>query len=337
MQRSTFAPQGRLAPAILAVLFGFFASFASAAEVDRSFNQRFDVAEGARLELDHEDGEVLITAWDQDAIEVDVRYRVEYKRVGIGRDPDLDVRFEQSGDVVRVTGKERDAGGIGFFMMDTIEYVYRVSAPAWVTLDVRGDDGDVEIAGWRGAITLRNDDGDVYLSDLRLPRLRLDVEDGDVVVEGVLGELDFELEDGDVTVRDGRGERIRIEGEDGNIRLEDCQGDFDLSTEDGDIELEGIRAGKLEARTADGNIAIGLDGGWGELALDASTTDGNVDLELGAGVSGAFTLTTNDGDIRLDAEAADLSEDRRRVSGRLGDGAGNIRVSTDSGRITLRQ
>ena len=338
MGNSRLTPRrGDFAFAIFAAWFALHAFSASATEVDRSFNQRFEVAAGARLELEHDDGDVVITPWDQDAIEVDVRYRVEYRRVGIGRDPDLDVSFDQRGDVVRVIGKEAAAGGVGFFSSNEIEYVYRVSAPSWVVLDLLGDDGDVEIEGWRGTITLRNDDGDVYLKDLRLPRLRLEVEDGDVEVAGVEGEIDIEVEDGDVTVRDCQGRRIRIEGEDGRIRLEDCQGNFDLSTTDGDVDLSGLRAGKLEVRTDDGRIEIDVDSGPEPLELVVSAEDGDIDLKLGTGVTGAFALSTDDGDLRVEAEASELSEERHRVSGRLGDGEGNIQVSTNSGRITLRR
>ncbi len=321
----------------LAVLVLVSASAALATEVDRSFHQRFEVEQGARLELVHGDGEAIVTPWEQNAVEVDVRYRVEYKRVGIGKDPDLDVRFEQRGELVRVVGEEGATGGIGFFSSDQIEYVYRVSAPAWMELDIRGDDGDVEIEGWQGTITIRNDDGDVRLADLRVPRLRLDVEDGDVEIDGFEGEMDLEVDDGDVRVSECRGERIRIAGQDGNMRLEDCAGNFELATDDGDVDISGLKAGKLDVRTEDGRIEIGLDSSDSVLDVDVSTDDGDVDLKLGDGVSGAFNLSSSDGDIRVDAEAGALDEDRRRVTGRLGDGEGNIRVSTGSGRITFRQ
>ncbi len=324
-------------PEILAILFIVSASAALATEVDRSFNQRFEVEQGARLELEHGDGEAIITAWEENAIEVDVRYRVEYKRVGVGRDPDLDVHFDHSGDVVRVVGREQSTGGIGFFSSDEIEYVYRVSAPAWVVLDLKGDDGDVEIGGWRGAITIHNDDGDITLQDLDVPRLRVDAEDGDVEIEGFAGEMDLEVDDGDVKVSECRGERIRIDGQDGDIRLEDCEGNFELETDDGDLDLSGLRAGKLIVGTSDGRVEIDLDAAAGALDVDISADDGDVDLKLGDEISADFTLTTSDGDLRVDAEAGDLDEDRRRVSGRLGSGDGKIRVSTSSGRIILRQ
>ena len=323
--------------ATLAALFLTLAAAASATEVDRSFNERFEVEQGARLELEHGDGEVIFTPWAEDAIQVDVRYRVEFKRIGVGRDPDLDVRFEQTGDVVRVVGEERSTGGIGFFSSDQIEYVYRVSAPAWVELELEGDDGDVEIDGWRGEITIRNDDGDVNLSNLEVPRLRLDAEDGDVEIEGFAGEMDLEVDDGDVTVSECRGDRIRVDGQDGTVRLENCQGNFEVSTDDGTVDLSGLRAGRLDVDTGDGRVEIGLDAAAGALAIEVSTDDGNVELELGDGVSADFVLSSSDGDIRLDAEAGALDEDHRRVSGRLGDGDGRIRVSTSSGRITLRQ
>ncbi len=313
------------------------APFATATDVDRSFHQRFDVEPGVRLELEHEDGDVVIKPWDEAAIEVDVRYRVKYTRVGLGTDPDLDVRFDQRGEVVRVIGEEKSAGGVGFFSKDAIEYVYRVSAPAWVVLDLLGEDGNVEISGWQGAITLRNDDGDVRVSDSQVPRLRLDVEDGDVDLEGVEGEMDLEVEDGDVTVRDCRGERIRIDGQDGRLRIEDCEGDFDVSTDDGDVDLSGLRAGRLEVHTGDGRVEIAVAAAVGELDLDVSADDGDVELRLADGVSAAFNLSSDDGDIRLEAEAEGLEQGRHRATGRLGDGKGKIQVSTNGGRITLRQ
>ncbi len=331
--------QGRQAArlAFLGALLLAAAPAAVATEIDRSFHQRFDVESGARLELEHEDGDVVITPWAENVIEVDVRYRVEYKRVGVGVDPDLEVRFEQRGGVVRVIGEEKSAGGVGFFSMNQIEYVYRVSAPAYVVLDLDGEDGDVEVSGWRGAITARNDDGDFRLADLQVPRLRLDVEDGDVEIEGCEGEMDLEVDDGDVTVRDCRGERIRIDGQDGRVRIDDCEGDFEISTDDGDVELSGLRAGKLEVHTSDGRIEIDIDSGLGRLDADVSADDGDVDLRLGDGVGADFTLSSDDGDIRVDAEAAGLEQGRKRATGRLGDGGGRIQVSTNSGRITLRQ
>ncbi len=322
--------------ASLAVLF-LAATAAAATEIDRSFHQRFEVEPGVRLELEHEDGDVVVTPWEEAAIEVDVRYRVEYTRVGLGVDPDLDVRFEQRGGVVRVIGEEKNAGGVGFFSMNTIEYVYRVSAPAYAVLELVGDDGDVEIGGWRAAITVRNDDGDIRLSDLEVPRLRVDAEDGDVDVEGFAGEMDLEVDDGDATVRDCLGQRIRIDGQDGRVRIDGCQGNFDVSTDDGDIELFGLRAGKLEAHTGDGDVEIGVEAAAGQLDLDVSADDGDVELRLGDGVSADFALSTGGGDIRVDAEAEGLEQGRERAAGRLGDGGGKIRVSTNGGRITLRQ
>ncbi len=334
---TSFPLRGDLICKTLGILFLAVASSAVATEIDRSFHQRFEVQPGVRLELEHEDGKVVITPWNEAAIEIDVRYRVEYKRVGVGRDPDLDVRFEQRGDVVRVIGKESDVGGIGFFSTNEIEYVYRVSAPAYAVLELDGDDGDVEIDGWQAAIAIRNDDGDVRLSDLEVPRLRLDVEDGDVEITGFEGEMDLEVDDGDVTVRGCRGERIRIDGQDGHMSLDDCEGNFEISTDDGDVELSGLRAGRLEVRTGDGQVEISVDSGVGELDFEVSADDGDVDLKLGGGVSATFTLSSSDGDIRVDADALGLEKDRERATGRLGDGAGRIRVSTGGGRITLRQ
>ncbi len=56
-----------------------------------------------------------------------------------------------------------------------------------------------------------------------------------------------------------------------------------------------------------------------------------------ARVSDSALTLNGEAVIRADAEASGLDEGRDRVSGRFGDGEGDIRVSTGSGRITLRQ
>ncbi|MCP3964697.1 MAG: DUF4097 domain-containing protein [bacterium] len=326
-----------LARPILVILLSAIASAAAAEQVERSFNQRFDVEPGARLELEHADGDAVITPWDQDAIEVDVIYKAEYRRVGVGRDPDLDVHFEQRGDTVRVIGDEKDAGGIGFFSIDEIEYVYRVRAPSWVELDLKGDDGNVEISGWQAEINVRNDDGDVSLSEISSPRTRLVCEDGDVEIEDFEGDLDLRADDGDVTVRDCRGERIRIDAEDGRVRVDRCEGGFEIATDDGDIELERLRADRLEVHTGDGRIEIEVAEALERLELDAQADDGDIVVTLGADVAATFDLSSDDGRIQVVADAVSIEDDRHQATGKLGDGSGSVRVRTGGGRISLQQ
>lgn len=321
----------------LTVLSIATASAAAGTEVDRSFDKRFDVKPGARLVLTHGDGELTITPWDEDAISVEVRYRVHYRRVGLGTDPDLDVRFEQDGDVVRVTGKETSSGGVGFFSKDTVEHSYRVKAPSYVELELHGDDGDVDVEGWAGRISIRNDDGDVHLRRIHSPETSLEMEDGDLEIEDLVGRLKLRIDDGNAEVSGCKCEKAEIEAEDGNIQVESCEGSFEVSTDDGDIELERITAGELDLRTGDGKIEAEVAASSGDLKIDASADDGDVVLRLGAGVSADYDVTTDGGRIEVETSGEGSGRFEKRASGKLGDGGGRIRVTTNDGNVTLRQ
>ncbi len=323
----------RLLATIITVLA--CASAAAAERIERSFNHRFEIEPGTRLELRSGDGEIDITPWDEDAIAVDVTYRVDFRRVGMGKDPDLEVSFDQSGNTVRVIGRENHTGGIGFFSKNELEHLYRIRAPRYVKLDLEGEDGDVRIGDWDGALTLRLEDGDVELKNVRAA-VRLELEDGDVEIEGLAGDLALTLSDGAVRLRDGSGERIRIDGEDGNVTLDGCAGDIEITADDGDVEIRGHHAGKMAVRTEDGRVEVEVATAEGVLDLEIETEDGDVELELGEGVSATVDLLSNEGDIDVEPEAEGLSRLGQRVSGRLGDGGGTIRVRSDEGRVSLR-
>ncbi len=322
---------------ILAILSIASASAAAGGEVERSFDERFDVAPGARLVLAHGDGELAVIPWDEDVISVEVRYRVRFRRVGLGSDPDLDVRFEQKGDVVRVTGEEKSTGGVGFFSKDEIEHSYRVQAPPYVELELTGDDGNVEIEGWEGPITLRTDDGNVHLRRIRSPEVSLQLEDGDLEIDGLEGRLEVTIDDGNVEVSDCKCERAKIETDDGDVRIERCAGSFKVSTDDGDMELDEITAGELELSTADGKIEVEIAAADATFKIDAEADDGDVVLKLAADVSAAYEITTDDGTIEVEAPGKGRERHSRRASGKLGDGGGEIRVTTNGGNVTLRQ
>ena len=310
----------------------------SAAEmIDRSFSERFEVTPGTRLELRHGDGRVEITPWDQDAIAVDVRYRVEFRRIGVGSDPDLEVEFDQRDRLVRVIGHERSSGGIGFFSTHEIEYVYRVRAPRYVELELTGEDGDIEIEGWRASIEVSLDDGDVRLSDVRGGEIRIDAEDGDVELRDIEADIDIDIDDGDVEIEGCRSRRLRIDSEDGRVDIDRCSGNISISADDGDIRLTRLSAASVDLSSSDGSIELDITSATGPLDVDVRTDDGDVEISLGRGVSTRFDLESDEGRVTVDAPATGLTQERQRASGTLGDGGGKVRASSGGGRILLRQ
>lgn len=287
---------------------------AAGATVEREFNESFDVAPGMTLRLVHGDGDVEIRPWNEDRLEVHVRYHVVSR--GFGGPGDFEVDFDRSGDVVSVEGKEI-GGSVFLGGRRTHEYLYRIQGPPYLLLELRGDDGDVEISDWAAAIDLRSDDGDVLIEGLD-GDLVAQVDDGDLeLFDCAVGTADLRLEDGDVTLRRGSGA-------------------WRFVLDDGDLDLRDLSATRLEARAEDGDITI-------ELAPAPSfsgilrTDDGDVSLGLYSGFSARFSIEVDDGSMALQAPDITVgSKSERRTSGTIGGGAGVLEIQTSDGDVTLR-
>lgn len=322
------------AAAILAICLGV-PDPASATRVDREFHETFDVARGAKLELIHGDGDVTIETWDKDVIEISVRYHAEVKGKGWSNEPDFEVDFEQSGNTVRVQGRETGHKGIGFFFSREHEYVYEIQAPDYVVLDTDGDDGDVEITGWRADIECNLDDGDLVLTDVRSEVTTISVEDGDVEIDGFTGQLDIKLDDGDIDISDCESSRLEIRAQDGDVMLDRCRGDFEIEIDDGVVHVTRATVSKLDVRAADGDVDLDLISAT-DLDLYVSADDGDVSVRLGSEISASFSVETDDGSIRVSSDDWVVSRKDHRVTGEIGDGSGRIRIRTNDGDVTLR-
>lgn len=327
----------KLRTALVAAGLTLVAGTLGAEELQRDFNKTFEVEPGDRLHLDHGDGDVFIEPWDADRLEIDVVYDADYKRVGLGSKVDFDVEFRQNGSTVRVIGRESGFSGIGFFSHRQLEYRYTIKAPAYLVLDIEGEDGDVEIEGWTGEISLTTEDGDVDLFDIRSASTDLELEDGDLTIEGLSGELTIVSEDGNVRVEDCSVSEGRVNLEDGDVTFSRCEGSARFELDDGDLVLDRFRAASIGIRSEDGDVDLDLLPSEA-MDVEVRTDDGDVVVDLSRESSTAFVIDTNDGAIRLDVPgASDVVKQRRRVSGQFGAGEGKLDIRTGDGRVILRE
>jgi hypothetical protein len=309
---------------------------AAARLIDKDFHESFDVGEGAILRLDYGDGDVTITPWDRDVIDVHVRYHAEVNAVGIGARADFDVEFRHSGDRVTVRGIEGGSRGIYFFHSTSeYEYTYTIKAPSYTILDMRGDDGDVELTGWRADIELSADDGDVDFSDVENNNTDISLEDGDVRLSGLSGDLVVRGDDGDITVTDSSFSHALFALDDGDVRISDSEGDFDAALDDGDVTLNRVRAAVVDVRGDDGSVNLDLVGGE-DYHVSVATDDGDVIIRLGGELSFKYLVTMDDGRVDVDLDGAkDTESSDHRMSGTVGDGDGMVRVSTNDGDVEI--
>lgn len=311
---------------------------ATAATIDRDYHETFDVQEGVRLDLTHGDGDVTITPWEKDEIDVRVRYFAEIKRIGFADEPDFFVDFDQTEDVVRVVGREEIGSGVVFFRsVKEHEHTYTISAPSYVTLELSGDDGDVAVTGWRSDIDCALDDGDVKLEDITNAVTRIAVEDGDVSIDTLAGELVVSGDDGDVDLSGCRVTTARISVQDGDVTATECQGGFWVSVDDGDVNLDGLVSERAEIAGEDGDIEVSLAGA-GAVDLEVATDDGDITVLVPPGLSYAFVITMDDGDVTVHVPNVDEFKEREHaVSGMVRGGDGRVHLSTADGSVVLEE
>jgi len=247
----------------LFILTAGFTVHAKSREIREDFQKSFEVQPGARLELRHGDGDVTITPWDQDRIDIQVRYHVDITRYGFGSDEQFDVRFEQKGDTVRVKEHREGTVNIGFYSRTRLEYTYTIQAPSYVVLDLAGDDGDVTLSGWRADLIIDLDDGDLFLSDIRTDLIQADMDDGDIDGSNIEARIQVNSDDGDLDLRALTSREVRADMDDGDTRLEFLEppaGIVHIVSDDGDVELRLPRGAsfRYEIETDDGQVRLNL-------------------------------------------------------------------------------
>ncbi len=316
---------------------GVVASPSRATTIDRDFHQSFEVSEGFRLEVNNGDGDVTITPWDQDVIDVAVRCRADVVRLGVGDPPDFTVDFETGDDFVKVTGRMLPSGPAMFQSVQIYDYRYTIRAPAWVMLEINGSDGDIEISGWRAEIDCALDDGDVLLDNVAAPTTRIALNDGDVTGVGVSGELRISGDDGEISLSKCGPVVTKLEIQDGSVDVSDSRGSFDVSVDDGNVSLALVEAGDVRVRAADGDVSATVAEG-SPASLDIETDDGEVFVSMPPASSYSFRIQTDGGRVSIDIpDQQDVMKDEHMAMGRVRGGTGNVRVKTRDGDVRITE
>lgn len=367
--------KSRLYPALVFVSFFVLstANFSLAVEVDKHLQESMDVSQGITLQLEHGDGHVTITPWEKDVVDVDVTYHYEFTGIGVNAEEyDFNLEVGQQGNTVVVRGVEERPKRQFLVSSRRHEYSYKISAPAYLSLDIRGDDGNVTARNWRNDITIENDDGSILLSNIRANDVSISMNDGDMLLTDlnanldvqcddgklelsrVQGDLSFEINDGDVEmtgiqgairlnaddgntiISDSRISDARIRTNDGDVRIGSCSGNFTINGDDARIRIDEVSAGRLDIETEDADVWAYLLSAE-DMDVDIRTEDGDVALRLAPDISAEIILETDDGGINPEFTIiSDVRQGDDWFTGILGGGEGSIRIQTEDGDIQVQ-
>lgn len=262
------------------------------------------VQRGARLTVDDFAGEVVVHAWDRDAVRVQARHRARTK---------VNVQTVASG--VSVTADSS---------MGPASVDYDISAPAWMPVKITGTYEFATVDGIQAEVSVETVRGDVTVKGSRGALFVRSVE-GRVSVENASGRLDVS------SVNEG----VRMSGTSGEIVAESINGPVTLSgmrassatvsTVNGDITYNGtlVASGRYEFTSHNGDLLLTLPDGTnatftvrtynGELMTDVPVQGSREGLERGRAVT--LTLGTGAADVSLESFDGEIRIRRARAGG----------------------
>jgi hypothetical protein len=177
--------------------------------------------------------------------------------------------------------------------------VVSLAVPVGTRVEVGAVDATAMVSGVDGHSEVRGVTGDITLVGLGGP-VRVDTVSGSVEAQALGGDLRFTSVSGDLTVLDGAGPSIRADSVSGSVIV-----DLDPAGRPTDVALTSVS----------GEIAIRLPHP-ADTRVEANTASGSV--------SSAFE------DLRVGGRWG-----AKRITGRLGTGAGRLKATTVSGSIAL--
>ncbi len=228
-------------------------------------------------------------------------------------------------------------------------YEVRIAAevPPGLAVVVRETSGDIRSDGVSGPQVLRSTSGDIEVRSAG-DRVEASSTSGDVSADG-LRQARVSSVSGDLVIRQVAGP-LRASTSSGDITVTGAEDSLALSSVSGDLHADraprGLRAesssGEVVARAVSGMVRVGSSSGDVTLGLrepllgvEASTSSGEIRLDLDPAVRCALDLRTSSGSLEVGLPMEMRSVSRRSVTGTIRGGRTPMVLHTTSGDITV--
>jgi DUF4097 and DUF4098 domain-containing protein YvlB len=254
------------------------------------------VGRGQRLEVNAFAGEVAVTVWNRDAV------RVQAETEG-----STGIEIDRSATTVAV----RSSGRRG----PPSDVTLRVTAPAWMPLDISGVNTEITVAGTRAAISA-------------------ETVQGDVSAKGGDGLVSLRSVQGSVSLTGAKG-RLEVHSVNADVDVSASSGEVTAETVNGDVTLDGVDASSVTATSLNGDVFYnGPIKSNGRYAL--STHNGDVTTTVAEGTSASVSVSTFNGEFASDFPVT-LTETRKgkRFNFTIGSGSAQVTLESFQGTIQL--
>ncbi len=304
-------------------------------EVSKVEEKTFKLSPNGSVSLTADEGSIVVKTWEKDEVYLKMTKRAwgRNRREAERLLNEIQVQIYEGGN--RLVIKELDhRRGEHFNFFDLFDsdfwrekgwktgvVDYELTVPKKVRLRLKADEGDVEVLGAAGKLTIDTDEGDVELEDVSSKEIQINADEGDVKIYGSdtksQGFCKIDADEGRILVEDGMFEELTFRADEGEIVLRNVKAHyFSLSSDEGDIrvDFQPMENGIYRMGTDEGDIEISLPPD-ASLRVRVRTEEGKIesdfdlpikerdDGEVMEGViahnGGMLKAYTNEGDVLL--------------------------------------
>jgi hypothetical protein len=287
----------------------FVALASTVAFADTPIHLSHAAAPNAQIVIRNIKGEVRVSGWNQDRVQVDGTLGEGAKPLQISGDAQsLEIRVEAN-------GRSGWFGGDNDMGSTTLD----VHVPHAAALEVHVVSAPVDVTGVDGrSLGVNTVSG----------RVHLNARAGSVKVDSVSGDVDFE----------GATNGMDVQTVSGDVQAATINGNLAAQTVSGDLLLRGNTLGRVDLGTVSGGIQ--LDAALAPAATwKVDTMSGDVRLGIPANTSAQIKADTFSGDLRSDFGKPYGSEHGpgEHLGTKLGSGNGSIVINSFSGDVHLNR
>ena len=286
---------------ILSVLA--LASCLSQAAEPRPFNDHRALNADAKLSVRNVAGLIDVQVWDRNEFDLAATLAQGVDKVEIsGTAADLKVEV-----------KRRKSGR--FENYDATRLTLRV--PAGVTLTLDGTSADLVVHGLKGALVARTVSGDV----------QLDIASTSINAQSVSGDL---------RVNAPAATDVKLSTVSGDANVHGVSGKLVGDSVSGNVRVEGGPFSQLELKSVSGDVEIHAST-LPDARVKAESLSGDVRFNAPASLSAELSLKTFSGEKHCDFDGASSVSEGKRTVLRVGDGHGEVNLTSFSGDVTVEK
>lgn len=224
----------------------------------------FDISEGKNLIVDVPGGDVTVTYWNKESVEVKI----------FGNEKAYDkIDFDISGDgeTVEVIGNKSSSVSSWF---SNIKVEVEIKVPVKFNLDINTSGGDIKCGGIEGMLMLNTSGGDIW-TDKCSGNISVSTSGGDVFLFCKDASIEAETSGGDIELEysgENMGVDLSTSGGDIEIKLpSDLTASLDLSTSGGDVSCS-LTLSNI-TKSYETSLVGDMNGGGEEIAAHTSGGD----------------------------------------------------------------